>query len=103
MLELHVRVVHRVIAFDWLVGCQNRTLSQQRVRDASRFRNCPLLVIHTAYFLYIHFQDFHRPVPAPNWAQLPFAGLVVLVTSLQAAAFIKTWLSRRDSRRLATP
>jgi len=38
-----------------------------------------LIVIHTAYFLYLHFQDFHRRVPDPNWIQIPFAILVLLV------------------------
>ena len=50
-----------------------------------------LLVLHTAYFLYINFQDFHRAVPEPNWAQWPFAGLVGVVTLLQVAAFLETW------------
>ncbi len=54
-----------------------------------------LIVIHTAYFLYLHFQDFHRNLPDPNWAQIPFAGLVALVTLLQLAAFLKTWRSKR--------
>ena len=58
-----------------------------------------LIVLHTAYFLSLHFQDFHRPVPEPNWAQLPFAGLVALVALLQLAAFVKTWRSGRNSRR----
>lgn len=52
-----------------------------------------LIVVHTAYFLYLHFQNFHRRVPDPNWAQLPFAVLVLLVLSLQLAAFMKTWKS----------
>jgi sulfoxide reductase heme-binding subunit YedZ len=57
-----------------------------------------LIVVHTAYFLYLHFQDFHRRTPDPNWAQLPFVILVVLVLSLQTAAFIKTWkLSSRSA------
>ena len=50
-----------------------------------------LIVIHTAYFLYLHFQDFHRRVPDPNWVQIPFAILVLLVLSLQFFAFLKTW------------
>lgn len=58
-----------------------------------------LAILHTAYFLYLHFQDYHRPVPEPNWAQLPFAGLVVIVILLQLAAFLKTWKSKRGSRR----
>jgi sulfoxide reductase heme-binding subunit YedZ len=57
-----------------------------------------LILIHTAYFLYLHFQDFHRQVPAPNWAQIPFVGLIALVTLLQIAAFLKTARSRRGSR-----
>lgn len=62
-----------------------------------------LIVLHTAYFLYLHFQDFHRGVPEPNWAQLPFAGLVTLVTLLQLAAFLKTWRKKRGSRRKPGP
>jgi len=56
-----------------------------------------LIVVHTAYFLYLHFQDFHRSVPAPNWAQWPFAGLVILIMVLQLAAFLKTWKSKKRS------
>jgi methionine sulfoxide reductase heme-binding subunit len=55
-----------------------------------------LIVIHTGYFLYLHFQDFHRAIPEPNWAQIPFAVLVGLVTLLQFAAFSATWKSRRS-------
>lgn len=54
-----------------------------------------LIVIHTAYFLYLNFLDFHRPVPEPNWAQMPFVVLVGLVFILQLAAYIKTWSVRR--------
>ena len=61
-----------------------------------------LIIVHTAYFLYFHFQDFHRNVPDPNWAQIPFAGLVALVTLLQFAAFLKTWRSKQKSRRKLT-
>lgn len=58
-----------------------------------------LIVIHTAYFMYIHFLDFHRRLPDPNWAQIPFAVLVGLVTLLQLAAFLKTWRSERGAGR----
>ena len=57
-----------------------------------------LIIIHTAYFLYLHFQDFHRRIPEPNWAQMPFAWLVLLITLLQLVAFVKTWRSKRGSR-----
>jgi sulfoxide reductase heme-binding subunit YedZ len=58
-----------------------------------------LIVIHTAYFLYLHFQDFHRSVPDPNWAQWPFAGLVTVVALLQLIAFMKTWKIKGSVRR----
>jgi sulfoxide reductase heme-binding subunit YedZ len=54
-----------------------------------------LIVLHTAYFLYLHFQDFHRQTPDPNWLQMPFAAVVALVAALQLAAFWKTWRSKR--------
>lgn len=50
-----------------------------------------LTILHTAYFLYLHFLHFHRPLPDPNWAQLPFVVLVLLIVVLQMAAFTKTW------------
>ncbi len=54
-----------------------------------------LIVLHTAYFLYLHFQDFHRPLPEPNWAQWPFVMLVLAVLTLQIAASWKVWRGRR--------
>lgn len=56
-----------------------------------------LVIIHTSYFLYLHFQDFHRSVPEPNWAQMPFAGFVLFVLLLQFSAFLKTWKLKRIS------
>ncbi len=50
-----------------------------------------LSVTHTAYFLFLHFQDFHRAVPEPNWVRMPFVGLVLTVIALQLAASMKTW------------
>jgi len=54
-----------------------------------------LVVLHTAYFLYIHFLDFDRPTPEPNEMQWPFAIIVGLVSFMQTAAFIKTWRQRK--------
>ena len=54
-----------------------------------------LIVAHTAYFLYIHFLDFHRQTPEPNILQWPFAVLVGMVLSLQIAASWRTWRLRR--------
>ncbi len=50
-----------------------------------------IVVIHTAYFLFMHFQDFHRGTPEPNWFRWPFVWLVVSVSVLQFAASVKTW------------
>ena len=54
-----------------------------------------LSVIHTGYFLFLHFQDYHRQVPEPNWAQWPFVGLVGVVLILQTAASSATWSKAR--------
>ncbi len=62
-----------------------------------------LIVVHTAYFMYLHFQDFHRSVPDPNWAQIPFAIIVGLVTLVQLIGFLKTWRLKRKSKMVRTP
>ncbi len=50
-----------------------------------------LIVLHTGYFLFMHFLDFHRRVPDPNWARWPFVWLVIGVSALQIAASVRTW------------
>ena len=50
-----------------------------------------LIVLHTGYFLFMHFQDFDRPSPDPNWAQWPFVWLVLTISALQFAASVRTW------------
>lgn len=51
-----------------------------------------LIVLHTLYFLFMHYTlSFHRVPPAdPNWFRYPFLVLSLLIPLLQAAAFIKT-------------
>ncbi len=58
-----------------------------------------LVVLHTAYFLYIHYTlHFHRvPPPNANWFQIPFVALTAMVLALQTGAFFKT--VRRQRRR----
>jgi len=55
-----------------------------------------LLVAHTAYFLFLHFLDFHRSIPEPNIIRWPFVGLVVFVLALQTWASLKTWRLRKN-------
>ncbi len=60
-----------------------------------------LSVLHTGYFLFLHFLDYHRRTPEPNWAQWPFVGLVLVVLAMQIAASWVTW--RRSRSRTVTP
>jgi len=53
-----------------------------------------LSVVHTGYFLFLHFLDYHRATPEPNWIQWPFIGLVGVVLALQIAASSATWRKR---------
>ncbi|MFV2001344.1 MAG: ferric reductase-like transmembrane domain-containing protein [Paracoccaceae bacterium] len=55
-----------------------------------------LIVAHTAYFLFMHFLDFHRQTPEPNALQWPFVGLISLVLLVQTAASVRTWRLRRS-------
>ncbi|PHS78936.1 MAG: hypothetical protein COB59_04580 [Rhodospirillaceae bacterium] len=57
-----------------------------------------LVVVHTGYFLYLHFVHYHRPDPEPNVLQWPFAGLVGLVLIIQFVATLRTWKNRQESR-----
>ncbi len=56
-----------------------------------------LVVLHTAYFMYIHYTaSFHRqPPPNANWFQIPFAVLTTMVLGLQMSAFFKTVRQQR--------
>ncbi len=54
-----------------------------------------LVALHTGYFLFVHFLDFHRAIPDPNWAQWPFVGLVMAVVFIQSAAIVGTWRRQR--------
>lgn len=50
-----------------------------------------LVVIHTGYFLFIHYAaHFHRLPPPPDWARFPFVGLTLTVIVLQSLAFVTT-------------
>ncbi len=59
-----------------------------------------LVVIHSLYFLYLHYTaSFHRPVPNnPNWFRYPFLILALMIPILQANAFIKTVRQRNHQR-----
>lgn len=59
-----------------------------------------LVVMHTGYFLFIHFLSFHRDIPEPNWAQAPFVIVVLAVVLLQFAASVHTWQNSRKAGAL---
>jgi sulfoxide reductase heme-binding subunit YedZ len=56
-----------------------------------------LVVLHTLYFLFMHYTvSFHRRVPPnPNWFRYPFLLLSLTIIALQTAAFIKTVRQRQ--------
>ena len=57
-----------------------------------------LVVLHAAYFLFMHYLlSFHRPPAPENWFRFPLLVLGAGVVSLQAAAII-TSVRRRRSR-----
>lgn len=56
-----------------------------------------LVVVHTAYFLFMHCLDFHRPLPSPNPLRWPFVGIVILVLLLRVAASVRTWRQKQES------
>lgn len=59
-----------------------------------------LVVIHTGYFLFIHYTpSFHKPQYPQDWFRVPFLVLSFGVMALQAAAFVKT--VRADKRAAA--
>ncbi|MFZ1396105.1 MAG: hypothetical protein WAS33_04360 [Candidatus Promineifilaceae bacterium] len=62
-----------------------------------------LVVLHTVYFLFIHYTiSFHRPVPEnPNWFRYPFLILSLIVPALQISAFVKTVRQRQLTSRSA--
>lgn len=63
-----------------------------------------LVVIHTIYFLFIHYTvSFHRPVPAEaNWFRYPFLALSLVVPTLQISAFVKMVKQRQTTTRPST-
>lgn len=56
-----------------------------------------LVVLHTIYFLFIHYTaSFHRRVPEDsNWFQIPFLVLAAIIPLLQGVAFLKAVARRR--------
>lgn len=54
-----------------------------------------LVLVHTVYFLFMHFLDFHRPTPPPNPLRWPFVAIVLLVLSLRCAASVRSWSAVR--------
>ncbi len=59
-----------------------------------------LSVLHTAYFLFMHYtESFHRQVPAdPNWFRETFLVVSLAIPTLQTVAFVRTVRGRRARR-----
>lgn len=94
------------LVYALVLACSSNNWSQRKLGgpvwkflQQSAYVFWMLVIIHTAYFLYLHFQHYHVKVPDPNWAQIPFVGLVGVVALLQLAAFLKTWKSRGGAAR----
>jgi len=61
-----------------------------------------LIVLHTGYFMFMHFLDFHKQTPEPNWARWPFIWLVIGVLILQFVASVHTWRIKQRKAPLTT-
>lgn len=61
-----------------------------------------LVMLHTGYFLFVHFLDYHRRIPEPNWLQWPFIALVLAIIAVQIAATVETWQRQRARRENAS-
>ena len=55
------------------------------------------VVVHTAYFLFMHFLHFDRPLPDPSPLRWPFVALVLAVTALRWMATVQTWRLNRNA------
>ena len=54
-----------------------------------------LVVIHTAYFLFMHVLHYHPPAPDPKLLQGPFVGPGAVTFALRLAATARTWRVKR--------
>lgn len=61
-----------------------------------------LVVLHTAYFMFMHFLHFDRPLPDPNLLRWPFVALVLVVMTLQSLATVRTWRLKQPSQSNAS-
>lgn len=96
------------LAYGLVIGLTSNTFSQQILGGSAwkwlqqgSYVLWALVVVHTAYFLYLHFVSFHRPLPPGNWFRVPFAAIVIVTVGLQVAAYLVTWRRQRPSRRPA--
>jgi sulfoxide reductase heme-binding subunit YedZ len=91
------------LVYGLVLGLTSNDLSQ-RVLGTSVWKHVQqgtyvlwwLAVLHTGYFLFLHFLDYHKQIPAPNWARWPFVMLVAGVVMLQICASVATWFRFRQ-------
>jgi sulfoxide reductase heme-binding subunit YedZ len=96
------------LAYGLVLGLTSNTFSQKILGGSAwkwlqqgAYVLWALVVVHTAYFLYLHFLSFHRPLPPENWFRVPFVAIVILTVSLQVAAYLATWRRQRLGQRPA--
>jgi len=61
-----------------------------------------LVVLHAAYFMFMHFLHFDRPLPDPNLLRWPFVALVLVVVTLRWLATVRTWRLKHSSQSNAS-
>jgi len=62
-----------------------------------------LVVVHTAYFLFLQFLDYHRQTPAPNPLQPWYLVLIGLILALRITASAHLWRSTRKQALRTQP
>ena len=92
-----------ITSADWAVRALGG--SAWKVLHYSAYTIFWLVVLHTAYFLFIHYTEhFHRtPPPDLNWFQWPFVILTIAVATLQVSGFFSTVRRQKHQMALRNP
>ncbi len=102
VLALFYGLTLAVTSSDWIVRLLGGPIWKFVQRAA--YVLWALVVVHTGYFLFLQFLDYHRQTPAPNPLQPWYLVLIGLVLALRISASMHLWnVARKQSaRRQAT-